>query len=305
MLNSLDKPPKGRDSFVWTDFAELRTLVHPDQCFSRGDLAGIERRCHDSGQRFDYEQRWREISDFVEIRQSEFKDGYPFKLSEDKDTVYLDLDHNNSSHQVYLGLLIASSMRHIKNTRQGEIARSFEEICFTVFSILMPLGSEIRATWANGGPEAPYKGTLYQKMQEIARDIRCTANFKQRDFKGNDRGDGGIDLISWHPMMDCREGMPIAFAQCGCSKDDWRFKQLEASWSKHSRHLPVLHPWATYYFLPLDLREPDGDWAYKSDIGQAIIIDRLRLLRLASQYKIIDKFKVMPFIDEVMTQRYS
>lgn len=305
MLNYLDKPPKGRDSFIWTDFAELRTLVHPDQCFSRGDLAGIENRCNDAGQRFDAEQRWREISDFVEIRQVEFKESYPFKVSDDRGAVYLDVDNENPAHKIYLGLLIASSMKHVKSTRQAEIARTFEQICFTVFSYLMPCGSEVRATWANGGPEAPYKGTLYQKMMEIAKDIRCTANFKQRDFKENDRGDGGIDLISWHPMADCREGMPIAFAQCGCSKDDWRFKQLEASWAKHLRHLPVMHPWATYYFLPLDLREADGDWAYKSDIGQAIVIDRLRLLRLSSRYKIHNLLPVMPFIDEVKAFRYS
>jgi len=246
------------------------------------------------------------MSDFSGIRQEEFNmERYPFKISDDKDTIYLDLDTQNPAQKFYIGLLIASSMRYIKSKRQGEIARIFEQICFTVFSCLMPLGSEIRATWANGGPEAPYRGTLHQKMVEIAKDIRCTANFKQRDFKDNDRGDGGIDLISWHCMSDSREGMPIAFAQCGCSKDDWRFKQLEASWVKHFRHLPVMHPWATYYFLPLDLRESDGDWAYKSDIGQAIIVDRLRLLRLASQYKLLDQLPAMPFIDEVKAFRYS
>ncbi len=306
MLNFLDKPPKGTDSFLWTDFAELHALIHPDQCFSRGDLVGIENRCNDVGQRFDSEKRWREMSDFSGIRQKEFNmESYPFKISDDKDTIYLDLDTNNPAQKFYIGLLIASSMRYIKSKRQGEIARIFEQICFTLFSCLMPFGSEIRATWANGGPEAPYRGTLYQKMVEIAKDIRCTANFKQRDFKDNDRGDGGIDLISWHCMSDSREGMPIAFAQCGCSKDDWRFKQLEASWAKHLRHLPVMHPWATYYFLPLDLRESDGDWAYKSDIGQAIIVDRLRLLRLASQYKLLDQLPAMPFIDEVKAFRYS
>ncbi len=324
--DSLEMLPKDSDSFLWTDFVELRALIHPDHCFSRGDLAAISTRwidihdLEDSNEDFvetnsihtrrkkrglDVRKRWREIANFAIMRQAEFLDFYPFRLSDDEDTLLYELDKISHAKYLYLGLLIASCMRHIPRNRQGEVAKLFEQTCFVIFSCLMPTGSEIRATWANGGPEATYKGTLYEKMQEIAKDIRCTANFEPRDFKENDRGDGGIDLIAWHPMADNRESIPIAFAQCGCSKDDWNFKQLEASYSKHSTNLPVRHPWATYYFLPLDLRWPDGDWAYKSDIGQAIIVDRLRLLRLASQYKIHDQLPVMPFIDEIRAFRYG
>jgi hypothetical protein len=145
---------------------------------------------------------------------------------------------------------------------------------------------------------------LFEKMKSIAADIRCTANFQDRDFKNTDSGDGGIDLISWHPMTDSRSGMPIAFAQCGCSKEDWKFKQSEASFDRHGTRLPVMHPWATYYFMPLDLRHSDGGWAYESDIGKAIIVDRLRLMRLASQYKLHDQLPPMVFVDDVVSSGY-
>ena len=134
-------------------------------------------------------------------------------------------------------------MRHIPENRRNELARHFEQTCFSVFSCLMPQGAKVRATWAHGGAEALYTGSLYKKMCQVAADLRCTANFKERDFKRNDSGDGGIDLISWHPMADERPGLPISFAQCGCSKSDWRFKHLEASPAKHGSHLPVAHPW--------------------------------------------------------------
>ena len=75
----------------------------------------------------------------------------------------------------------------------------------------------------------------------IAHDIRCAPNFEAKDFKPTDTGDGGIDLIAWHPMEDQREGIPLAFAQCGCSTTDWTFKQLEASPAAHRHHLPVMH----------------------------------------------------------------
>lgn len=299
MLEKLDVPPSGSDSFIWTDYAELRALIHPDNCFSRGDLSSTERRSRDLGRGFRTEVRWREIADFAGMRKFEFQTNYPFEVSEDEDTLNFVFD-GSIGQQTYIALLVASCMRNIVDNRKYEVARVFEKTCFQIFTKLMPLGSEIRATWANGGAEAPYVGTLFQKMQAIATDLRCTPNFNQRDFKVNDTGDGGIDLIAWHPMADEREGLPIAFAQCGCSRDDWRFKQLEASPMKHRRHLPAMHLWSTYYFLPLDLRESDGDWAYKSDIGEAIIVDRLRLLRLLKQYDIYGQLPAMPYVQEVL-----
>lgn len=304
MLDALDTPPSGADTFIWTDYAELRAITHSDQCFTRGELAGIERRSRDSGRGFNAETRWREIINFAGVRALEFGDSYPFTVSDDEDTLTLTLS-GEVSQRVYLGLLIAACMRNIGNARRGEVARAFEQACYKVFAALMPAGSEIRATWANGGAEAPYAGTLPNKMRSLAADLRCIPNFKDRDFKATDTGDGGIDLIAWHSMADEREGMPIAFAQCGCSREDWRFKQCEASPNKHGRHFPVMHKWATYYFMPLDLRDVDGDWAYKSDIGEAIIVDRLRLLRLATQYGILGDMPPMPFIEEATAYRLS
>lgn len=304
MLDALDTPPSGADVFIWTDYVELRAIAHADHCFSRGELAGVEHRSRISGRSFDSETRWREIINFAGVRAKEFGACYPFSLSDDNDTLSLDFN-DDAGQRMYLGLLIAACMRNIGNTRRGEVARAFEQACLTVFSKLMPIGSEIRATWANGGKEAPYTGKLPDKMRQIALDLRCTANFKDRDFKTTDTGDGGIDLIAWHGMADNREGMPIAFAQCGCSREDWRFKQCEASPYKHGRSFPVMHKWATYYFMPLDLREADGDWAYKDDIGEAIIVDRLRLLRLATEYEILDEMPAMPFIEEAKAYRVS
>ncbi len=304
MLENLEAHPGGSDPFLWCDFSELRALVHPDACFSRGDLVGLERRARSLGRGFDAELKWRDIINFAGNRKLEFKANYPFSISEDEDTLILE-NNGTAVHRLYIGLLISASMRHLPNTRKNEIARTFEEICFAIFSRLMPTGSEVRATWAGGGVEAPYKGHLYEKLIDVAKDIRCTPNIKASDFKPNNNGDGGIDLISWHGMADEREGIPISFAQCGCSREDWRFKQAQASWFMHNRKLPVMHPWANYYFLPLDLREVNGEWAYKSEIGPAIIVDRLRIMRLSEQYKLHANLPDMTFVDDAVAMAYA
>ncbi len=301
MLLCLDAPPSSSDPLFWTDFVELKALIHPDRCYSRGDLVGLLRRNRDtqSNRATHDESKWRDIVSFAQNRAIEFGDAYPFNISADIDTIELIFD-DSDKQKAYLKLLLSSLMRHVPDNSRGGLARFFEEACLTVFGKLMPEGSEIHPNWANGGETARYQGTLFQKMTSIASDIRCTANFQLSDFKPNDTGDGGIDLVAWHPMTDRREGIPIAFAQCGCSKEDWKFKHLEASYAKHHRHLPVMHPWATYYFMPLDLRQSSGDWAYKSDIGDAIIVDRLRLLRLSAQYNLWTMWPRLPLLNTVM-----
>lgn len=299
MLQNIDVLPCGGDAFFWSDFAELRALIHSDKCFSRGDLSRLAEQNTTRESPIDAEDHWRSLINFCGIRAHEFKGQYPFKVSSDEDTLEFDFD-DTPAQRLYLGLLIASSMRHLPNTRKGDIARAFEETCFQVFSKLMPDGSEIRATWAGGGSEAPYTGTLYEKMIQVARDIRGQHNIKPTHFKPNNTGDGGIDLIAWHPMGDERNGIPISFAQCGCSRNDWTFKQAEASPFSHGTKFNVRHDWATYYFMPLDLREFNGDWAYESKIGEVIIVDRLRMLRLVDQYEIHDDLPPFEFVDEAI-----
>ncbi|UCV09415.1 hypothetical protein [Dechloromonas denitrificans] len=300
MLVRLDNPPNGTDVFFWSDFAELRALTHADKCFSRGDLAQVA-RIGTPAEPLNHEERWRSLIDFCGIRRREFGVHYPFSVSADNDTLELSLDNNSPGQRLYLGLLIAASLRHVPKTRMGGIARNFEKTCFSVFSRLVPKYSEIRATWANGGSEAPYTGHLYEKMIAIAKDIRGNPDIHPSDFKINNTGDGGIDLIAWHSMGDTRPGIPIAFAQCGCSRDDWTFKQAEASPFLHRNHFRVMHDWATYYFMPLDLRESDGHWAYKSKIGQAILVDRLRLVRLVDQYSLYEDLPDFPCVEEALT----
>lgn len=320
MLDSLETPPSSTDLYLWTDYVELRALMHPDRCFSRGDLVGIGKRGQDtnvdripedeedteesnSQNSTRMERQWRDVIRFAGLRKSEFADAYPFCISDDNDTLaYCPGEENPEGQNLYINLLFASLLRHFPRTETGSIARFFEETSLTLFRKLMPEGSEIRPTWASGGQDAPYKGTLFKKLQEITKDIRGKECFEERDFNARDTGDGGLDIISWHPMSDNRPGIPIAFAQCGCSVSDWTHKQLEASPEKLGTLIHVKHPWATYYFMPLDLRAADGGWARESDIGKTIIVDRLRLVRLIKKYNLLDQIPDLPQRLQVLSE---
>jgi len=302
MFQNLDTIPDKSDPYLWADFAEIRALLSIDKCFTRGDLSSVECRNTDLGKRsFKVENKWKDIISFIEIRTIDFYGTYPFEVSEDGDTLICSSDAGDDCYAPYLALLLCASLRHVVKSEASKLANQFEEISLCVFKNLMPNNSEIRPTWASGGKEAPYKGNLYNKMLAIAADLRCKhPNFDEDDFKKQDTGDGGMDMIAWHPMGDTRDGMPIAWAQCGCSKDQWDAKQLEASPSKHYRKIPVMHPWSAYYFMPLDMRKPNGDWANKSDLGSVIFVDRFRLLKLADEFNVLQDFPVVSLVAKAL-----
>lgn len=283
MFANIENNPDTSDLYTWSDYVELRALIHPDKCFTRGELASLLNRSRSAGGRaFDASALWADIKKYVRIRIRDFGPNYAFALSADEDTVELVAPHRTDGQNFYLTLLICSSMAYLPS--KTAVARSFEECSLRVFEKLMPHGAEVHAAWAGAGGLARYTGSLPEKYRAIARDIRAFPTFYDRDFKEGDHGDGGIDMVAWHGMGDDRVAIPSALAQCGCSREDWRRKHLEASPSKLRAKLNPHHPWSTYYFMPVDLRFEDGDWANKSDFGDAIMVDRLRMVRLADAF---------------------
>lgn len=297
MFANIENPPDVSDEYTWSDYLELRALIHPDKCYSRGELASLFTRIRSTGRPTkDVNEVWSDIKGFIRSRSIEFGNAYPFALSADEDTIELQDGAFSAEQNFYLTLLICSSMAYLP--AKNAIARVFEECSLKVFQNLMPQGSEVHPAWASGGTQARYQGNLPEKYRHIARDIRAVPTFKDRDFKEGDHGDGGIDIVAWHPLGDIRDAIPSAFAQCGCSREDWRRKHLEASPAKLRAKLNTHHPWSTYYFMPIDLRWSDGDWANKSDFGDAIMVDRLRLVRLASQFAIADHMPIGNHVDD-------
>lgn len=305
MLQNLDSLPKN-EPYLWADYLEIWATVSIDKCFTRGELYSICRAQSTPKTRAYSDEKWQFAITFIDTRNAMFGNDYPFYLSEDRDTIHLKHptpSEFSDNEKLYIALLFCSNIKYIVEKKRHILTGSFEKISLPVFKSIMPQGSTIIPCWASAGNNGVYTGLLHDKLVQIASDIRCKANFDMSYFKPNDRGDGGIDMLAWYDMVDTRPSIPIAFAQCGCSKDEWVAKQLEASPAKMMHMLPVIHPWANYYFLPHDLRWHTADWAHLSDIGAAIFVDRSRLMNLTSRNDWISHRRTIRYVSYLINRQ--
>lgn len=329
ILDKAMSRPTGSDLYIWCDYIELRCLVDKDRRLSRGRMLELlDDTAQMYGERTDADvvnpldvmvdedvddddpdtfeggalgggqvgtrNEMRVAGWFANLafRIKLFGDAYPFKLTDDgKELEALPVD--TPLRLLYVQMLMSSSLRLVPKRRRDELTESFEETSHEIFKLLMPFGWEVHRFGAKG--VSRYKGLLYDKLVALSKDLRGTFSLERRHYKPNDRGDGGLDLVAWHPMGDdVREGLPIALAQCGCTSDGdaWSMKSLEASPAKLSGHLRVHHPWSAYYFMPHDLTEAVGtqiDWQQKPNLTSTIVIDRSRLIGLAKLYGSVDR----------------
>jgi hypothetical protein len=329
ILDAKMSRPTGSDLYIWCDYIELRCLVDKDRRLSRGrmqellddtaqmygeqtdadvvnptDVLPLHDSDSDETDTFDgvppggghigtrNEMRVASWFNNLSFRVKTFGDAYPFKLSAD--------GHELEAQQVdtplrvlYVQMLMSASLRLVPKTRQNELTESFEETSHEIFKQLMPKGWEVHRFGAKGASR--YEGLLFEKLKALVKDLRGKLHLEAKDFKPNDRGDGGLDLVAWHPMAgDERDGLPIALAQCGCTSagDEWSKKSLEAAPAKLRPHIHVLHSWATYYFMPHDLTDAAGtkiDWQQRANLTESIVIDRSRLIRLATLYGSVER----------------
>jgi hypothetical protein len=330
IFSGLSKKPKASYSYLWCDFVELRCLAHVDHRFSNGDLQELlaevaaVMQLDDSSEGEEGEEEGDNLnyvgggvvegaagSDsgaavlplddavatrvnkvFVDLayRASVFADHYPFELSPDGKELRLR-EVASAERALYLQLLLASSLRLVPSQRWSELTESFEVASQVIFKCLMPGGWEVHRFGAKGAVR--YRGTLLERYRNLADDIREKLKLEDFHFSPQNFGDGGLDLVAWHPMgNDGRVGIPTAFAQCGCTATEWTMKSLQSSPSKLGAVFSYHHPWATYYFMPQDLAEstPKGrDWQRRAELSTAIVVDRLRMIMLASEYGVAEQ----------------
>ncbi|MBU2048759.1 MAG: restriction endonuclease [Gammaproteobacteria bacterium] len=304
LFNGLGRLPSAAPSHLWADYVELRALTGIDKVFSHGfledsiglaDDVNIDANSNadvdgeDSGEatnaadEVDTEARlrnkWRDIKVALTSRQSRMGAAWPFEFSHD--VLRLRYDNSNSLHQLYLSLLVASSLRYVERKRYQEIADYLEEVGAVVFTALMPTQWTVKVFGANS---TNYNGTKSDKLRALAADLRAQVTFEDDEINDGDTGDAGLDVVAWHDFGDSLGQIPIAFAQCGCSPNDIDYKQLEPSPASFNRWMKPHHPAAAYYIAPLDFRKNNGHWVRKP--AEVIMIDRSRIVNVISTYNL-------------------
>lgn len=300
------------ERYRWCDYVELRCLTHMDKRFSRDNLAeavGESKELASKGgaQLTDPDELFvedqeneedetliseSEVTDQTELlsvatfrhlrwRAEIFGAAWPFEVDEHAREVKIKTALNNT-HYLYLQLLLSALLKYCPNKRRTIYTSTFENLSFHIFKELMPKGAQVHQFGVGHGTR--YTGHLFSRLQKLSLDIQGRLVLERRDFPINDAGDGGLDLVAWHDLKDQRDNIPIALAQCGCTATGWPNKMLEASPAKLGKKLVTGHDWSTYYFMPLDLcDERDGKmhWMEWRDVNLAIVIDRLRFIRMA------------------------
>jgi hypothetical protein len=335
VLKNLTSPPKAglHELYRWCDYIELRCLTHKDQRFSRDALAeSIAEHADTSVGEAINEEIEEDLAEQVAAaneddtattndrhekhaascfknlrwREQTFCESWPFTL--DKHAFEIRVKPELTEIQrFYLSLLLSASLSYVPKERWRRLTGLFEQASTAIMRNLMPKGSEVHPF---GAAEAMrYTGHLFDRLTKLAKDVRGSLTSKRQHFAGQNSGDGGLDIVAWHGLGDDRQGIPIAFAQCGCTADGWPDKMLQASPASLAGKLRTLHEWATYYFMPLDLSteiDDEMDWQRFHEFGSAIIIDRLRFIRLASTYNISSaEITAESYVDEACAMRLS
>jgi hypothetical protein len=280
--SDLDEEPDADDDDEFDSEADDDTAAAVDAEPAAGQRHGLTLKDRSEAKTADFFKN-------LAYRASIFGDAYPFELDASGQELRLR-DIGPALRKLYLQLLLSATLRLVPKTRRHELTEPFEVLCTKVFSCLMPIGWEVHRFGAKGSTR--YKGHLFTRLKKLADDLRgqLRDDVERRQFKTTNAGDGGLDIVAWHPLgHDTRVGIPIALAQCGCSAEEWSLKSLEASPAKLGGVLTTQHDWATYYFMPQDLVDGQGTkqgWQRRSSLTKCIVIDRMRLIRLADAYNV-------------------
>lgn len=311
------------ERYRWCDYVELRCLTHMDKRFSRDNLAeavgesselaskggaqvpesdefSVEEQENEEGETLTSETEAGDQTELLSVatfrhlrwRAAIFGAAWPFEVDEHAQEIKIKPVLDNT-HYLYLQLLLSALLKYCPKKRSKIYTSTFEDLSFHIFKDLMPKGAQVHQFGV--GHSTHYTGHLFDRLQKLTSDVQGKFLLEKRDFPKNDPGDGGLDLVAWHDLKDQRDNIPIALAQCGCTATGWPSKMLEASPAKLSKKLVTGHDWATYYFMPLDLcDERDGKmhWMEWRDVNTAIVVDRLRLMRMADADD-LDKKKVL------------
>lgn len=242
----------------------------------------------------------------LEYRAGAFAEFYPFRVI--KGGTVLVLSGSKSrlrvQRKLYVFLLLASNLRYLSQSDRTSIASIFEVTSFHALETYLPPQSRLHMFGKHSlNDSGPYStGTLWQKLNRMATDIREQVLCKKSDFKPSNTGDAGLDLIAWLPLdsdAEMRRGFFVVFGQCACTRR-WVEKQFETSYDTWSNYLSFTVYPTRLTFIPYCFRKATGAWHDYTKISKTVLVDRLRLINLLRGKHSILRPHIAHHVDDVL-----
>jgi len=308
-------PPKEKKAYLVADYIEWLCLCSRDGAISMAEaIARVYRPQTDEAEDWDEEEGYSEdveeqgdiadediaeeeipsgseINDkqrvagadwfgLLKYRQAAFHDFYPFRVEGQSLSRMSTL---TNKHLLYLYLLLCSNLRFVTNGTNA-ITSDFERLCEEALKAYLPQ-FVVHHFGKSGVSRGDYPGDLCAAIRKLADNLREKAIVCEEDFGGKSTGDGGVDLVAWRCPIEGERlsGRLICFAQCACSRHEWRHKQAESHPINWKNRIQFDHDPANLMFIPFCFRRNDGSWFARDYIQDSILMDRLRICHLLEE----------------------
>jgi hypothetical protein len=260
------------DIHTLADFAELLCLLKQDRVLSADDLddhlvdaCGEQSGARPLGDTF-AQMTWRAAA---------FGAYYPFTVAGNQQSIGAP-DNLTAAQRTYALLLLCANLPFV-GAPYNPLTDAFERLAHIALKRMWPTKAEIRTFGKNN---ADYNGDKSERMRKLALDLGCRPTIDPAKFRPRDNGDGGIDLAGWLDLDTHEsENKLTCLAQCACSRTDWPGKQFEISRGSIGKLFNPTTPWLEMLCIPICFRDNNGRWAVDAEVGEIVMIDRLRLLQ--------------------------
>ena len=284
------------DVHTLADFAELLCLLKPDRVLSADDLddhlvdvCGEQRGARPISDAFAH-MTWRSVA---------FGDYYPFSVASNQHSIHAP-DSLTQKQQTYAFLLLCANLPFI-GPPYNPLTDAFERLAHIALKRMWPPNAEVRTFGKNN---ADYQGDKSARMHKLALDLGCRPAVEASRFRPRDSGDGGIDLAGWLELDSFEsENKLTCLAQCACSRGAWPGKQFEISRGSIGKLFNPTAPWIEMLCIPICFRNNNGRWAVDAEVGEIVMIDRLRLLQFVEPDSDLDIVDVPPILNEFLESR--
>lgn len=273
-------------SHYFCDYIELIALINNNDIVSTSDIYDrfkINESIGGNDESSEIDDTWtnriKEWFDILVVRESIFSEFYPFAITGESSN-HIQLKNNlNNHHRLYLFLLLCSSLKYIERDT-NMLTADFERMSLKVLKNYLPNNAHSRIFGTTATADDGYIGTLKEKIDRLAEDLKYTTKYKENTINHKNTGDGGVDLAAWITFTkdENQDNMQVFLAQCTTGKN-WLKKQYEPD--KCIRNLINFKTFVNkIMFISYDARTNNRDFSEQNEILDILLFDRVRIIYL-------------------------